>query len=600
MITSSIETNDFNQVIPDTRFRVEAPYLNPFITRTPMDLTPSSNGLNIVSIPFEKREESVGVENLLKQIIVSCRHDVELHPSSARTHINLAIALINGGHVDDGILELNDAIKYDPANYVALNTLAHIKINRNELDEATAIYERLMKLYPDNAAPLINVAHIELRRENYIQAETLLSQSILIDTNSVAAKYLLAMVLLKLNKSHQSINLLRQASRDHERSSEIQQGLAIAYLVSADFQRAERAFKTALSLNENMVSAVHGLVFLKMQQNKQDEVVEILTNHLRNNPSDATSREILARSYVSAKKYDRALTQLFHLMKGKNLIPANRIEIARISNNIGFCFAQEGRLSEAEEWLKRSIDSEPNRNIAPYNNLARVYISVGRYQNALGVFARVSSKSDLDVQSHLLREVCFVKLGNHEAAIDELQGLLNDGNAPVQAFADLGWLLTDWHTEYDAALDILRKGMIQYPNNPLLINNLAYLHLMRGEPNFAREVLNNIPDDGNDHVQLIATRGLLNLWEGNFEEAERLYRKAERTASLAADQDLARAVKQKKHLEFAKAYIRNNDTESAQSHIKAGLSVSKSSEPYRFLQEIEELNQKLLNSSDGL
>ena len=51
-----------------------------------------------------------------------------------------------------------------------------------------------------------------------------------------------------------------------------------------------------------------------------------------------------------------------------------------------------------------------------------------------------STRPDL----HLLREVCLVNLGQYREAVSELRGLVATETAPPAAYADLGWLLSEW------------------------------------------------------------------------------------------------------------------------------------------------------------
>jgi Flp pilus assembly protein TadD len=74
------------------------------------------------------------------------------------------------------------------------------------------------------------------------------------------------------------------------------------------------------------------------------------------------------------------------------------------------------------------------------------------------------------------------------------------------AYAKLGWLLADWKEEYDAALVVLREGFAKDPSKSFLLNNLAYVHLLRGEPSFARTILEQVKDISDNPILLTATK----------------------------------------------------------------------------------------------
>jgi len=78
---------------------------------------------------------------------------------------------------------------------------------------------------------------------------------------------------------------------------------------------------------------------------------------------------------------------------------------------------------------------------------------------------------------------------------------------------------------------------------------------------------------GRPHIGLIATRGLLRLREGDEKQGVALYDQAERLARELGDKELARRVRQKKHLELARFLIRKSAFERAKAEIKYGLAI---------------------------
>ena len=95
---------------------------------------------------------------------------------------------------------------------------------------------------------------------------------------------------------------------------------------------------------------------------------------------------------------------------------------------------------------------------------------------------------------------------------------------------------------YDFAIAVLRKGFDKWGDNPIIINNLAYAHLLRGETVPARLLLELIPKSASRRPYIAATEGLLLLSEGKIDDGDRSYRRAEGIASQSGNQDLALAI----------------------------------------------------------
>jgi tetratricopeptide (TPR) repeat protein len=192
----------------------------------------------------------------------------------------------------------------------------------------------------------------------------------------------------------------------------------------------------------------------------------------------------------------------------------------------------------------------------------------------------------------MLKSASLANLRRNDEAIEILQALVNKESAPVAAYAELGWLLADWSDQYDAALAILRKGFERNQSDEGLLNNLAYVHLMRGEPEFARDVLDRIKDDRANSITLTATRGLLLLWEGDLTGGEELYKKAETLASQSGQRNMAISVRQKRYLELARAYLRSGQTDKAIKQIQMGAVAAGGEKFYRYLDQLVDLGKR--------
>jgi Tfp pilus assembly protein PilF len=90
-------------------------------------------------------------------------------------------------------------------------------------------------------------------------------------------------------------------------------------------------------------------------------------------------------------------------------VPAADLGDSRL-NNIGFCFASEGKISEAELWLKRSMLLDGKSTVAPYTNLGRVFLSQGRFKEALSILTQLDDLNLVTPDSTLLKSAILVNL----------------------------------------------------------------------------------------------------------------------------------------------------------------------------------------------
>lgn len=590
MIGTSVDTRAFSEVPPDRRVRLEPPNPSALVVGDVMEVRRSLHGADVSSTRTSHTEEIPSVDKTLDVVLSICERDARNHPNNPRVNLNLGLALLNRGKRLEGIETLRTVLEQEPTNFVALNALAVALFNEGNLVEAALWYHRILDQYPKSSGASMGLASIALRESNFIDAVNHLERALRANRAQVAPHILLALVKLRLDQPQSAIATLRTALRDNVRSAELHQTLAVAYWIKGDLNRAERAFHAALAVNGHLASAIHGLASLLIQQKRTEESLMLLSSHLEDAPDDAQSRNLISDSYVNAGQYKQArahLQKLIELYQSRAAL--DQKEFARISNNIGYCFAMEQRHTEAAESLLTAIKICPSFGPQPYENLSRVYLAVNRVKDALRILDRALTGNIEATGLRILREFCLVKLGRYNEAIEELRNLVAMDEAPSVAYADLGWLLVEWADDPDSAIAVLRRGLDRWSSDPMILNNLAYAHLSRGEATAARMVLALIPSGFDPEPFTMATRGFLHLVEGDIDGGQTFYSEAEKLAARRGERKLPALLRQKRALETGRAYLRIGDTDKALDMFRKGVAIDTKDQPYPFGQQIRKL-----------
>src|ERR1035438_10003754 len=195
---------------------------------------------------------------------------------------------------------------------------------------------------------------------------------------------------------------------------------------------------------------------------------------------------------------------------------------------------------------------------------------VVRLQEAIAVLKRGRAAHRENQSIRVALSSAYARTGLFEAAIRELQPFWEAGQAETGTYSMLGWLY-EWTDDHATALVVLSEAYRRSPKDPGVVNNLAYSHLMLGHVEEARAILDSLPKGIEPHVEMIATRGLLHLADGDEAGGVRLYEKAEKMARESGRSDLAKRVRQKLHLELARLAIRQSDWSKAQREIRRGM-----------------------------
>ncbi len=427
-------------------------------------------------------------------------------------------------------------------------------------DEARALGNEVRSLDSSNILGALLVASVDIIEDRSAAAADVLKSAARLDPENWVPEYLLGLVLIGQRQAREAIHHLRSANRNQPRSAAVHHALGVAFGLGGEWGKAIRAFREALVLAPGRRESVLALAHVLLRQDETEDAIGVLAERVSAWPQDREVQELLAHSYRETNDYRAAKR---HLQVALQSIPEDEdyaISRARVLNNIGFCSGHLRQQEEAAEWYSRSIKAWPT--MEAFRNLARVYRELGRLESALGVIANALAQNPDDAVAKLLGGVTAAQLGYLDEAISTLKGLTSGrGEVAQDAYASLGRILADEKRDYSAALEVSLRGHQRFPEDAVIVNNVAYVNLMLGNVDAARAVLHGVPEAGiSQSIYLTATMGLLRLWQGDLEGAVNFYRAAERLA-------------QRMHLEFARAYLRVDDRRSAEEHIKRGFPI---------------------------
>jgi Flp pilus assembly protein TadD len=579
---------------------MDPPSNNPFVAASPVSLSQRDDRLDFGWGDIAPKETGPWQSSqFMDDMINRSQREADVRPLSARAHANFGLALLGGSRYDEAAHELQTALSLRPHHYVAAINLARVRVLEGKYDDAERLYHSLLEEYPDNPALLISLAYLVMRQGDFKQAAQLLTQVTSLDKDAVLPRYHLAIALLALGRPRDAIGHLRATVRSDVRSAPLYHALGVAYALADQPGRAVRYFKSALKLAPEMSEPAHALARILLQKGDLEAATRFLTDYLEGNPEDFTAREILARVYIGSKRHTSARSQLLRVWKESGNDRAPAAFRAGLANNIGVSFDFEGDREEARHWFARSLELSAAFSPIPYQNLARLYVREKQFGEALSLLDQCEARFPEDGDTSILIGLCLFEQGRYREAATELERLMQTRKAGSRAYSYLGGLLCDDLRDINGALRVLREGKELFPRDREIANNLAYVLLMRGDVHVARGVLESIskggpPSQPENEVALTATWGLLRLLEGNINEGEKLYHRAEDLAAQLGKRDLALKVRQKMALELARAHARLGDYQAASNRVQQGLLILDGGKSYR--RDLQDLERSLKDS----
>jgi tetratricopeptide (TPR) repeat protein len=403
----------------------------------------------------------------------------------------------------------------------------------------------------------MTLAQLYVQKGMLERGEALLDEAILETRLNADAYNNRGVLKLLKGRPKEALSDFRQASKLRIRTATFHNNLGVCYALLKSRKKSLREFKTALALNPLDEHAVKNFSRVSFADGIVEAPIPFLEKLLSYRTNDCESRELLAKAYFQLGKYTQALEQLsaaFEIAETQGL----KKHTTRILNNLGVVRGALGETEKAEQAFKQCLVVDPNSRIAS-NNLASLFLKEGRLADATLLLNQSITRLGEDAVSLTLFGECFHLGEQYDTAEECYRKAIACDPKYHLAYAFLSRTLIEAFSQHDAAINICQLGLEQKPNEPLLLNNLAYAYLMAGDTRKARSILDRIPDKEYD-VFLTATRGLLLLKENDLLEASRLYNTA---AAMAKSKELRGLLLQKKNLEFARYAVKQGNEAKA-------------------------------------
>ena len=518
-----------------------------------------------------------GAQAMLAELADRARRDSERYPGSARLLISWGLALLNSGEPEKAAEVLGEAIRIMPENGLATIGLAQALARTSQRAKAEKLLRARIKSTTDPTAEFL-LGHLLLTDEGGKSRAVEYWMSIANRyPDSGVPRFFLGVALLVQDRSRvaESIACFRSAVRSDVRSGAFHNALAVAYAVAGRRRDAENEFMAALHLRPTLVEAVDGLTRLLVEAEELQSAREFLSARIEHHATEVRSYELLAWVCYQMGDHQSARGYLYQALRLKSEEQSpDPDDLGRILSNLGVVYWNLRDAREAIGLFKRAIDLAP-ADPAPWANLAGILVADGKLSEARRIGQAGLGSFPESPELHMALAAAAAMSNETEVAVMHGRLAVEYGHAS-RAYVALGGYLSDLRGHTKEAIALLREGLRRYPEDEMLVNNLAYGLLMMGSVNDAAKNLDmlDLPSLSPESAPYVhATLGLLAIKRGDLDTGRKRYGEAASLAQKGGSYDLAREIEQKLHLELARALIALNRPQDAAAEISAGLRI---------------------------
>ena len=448
---------------------------------------------------------------------------IDLDPDARQASVLLPLIKLRRGDYDGALAAARALAKRKPDNPVAQNLIGAALLGKGDLEGARATFKSALERHPDFHAARMNLGQLALRAGDPETARGHYRQVLKKDAKHIGAMMAMAAIGAKTENRPEVEEWLKKAIEANPQALAPRLQLVQHYTKSSEFRRA---LQIAREMNQNIPNNLRALEILGRAETAAGEpisAVETFRRVVGLSPKSARAHGMLAGARMAANDFKSARKDLAAAIAvDPNYVPA-RIAMVELA-------VREGHMKEAMK-LAQDIRTKFAKSPAGDLLIGDIKVRLRKFDEAIAAYEAGMKKSN-NAMLALRRFQARRRAGDVDRALAELRDWVEkkDDRAArhvlASAYISAG--------RYDEAIRQSEKLLVMEKNNPVLLNNLAWLYQMRNDPRavaFAERALARAPRS----AAVMDTLGWILVNQGKLRRAVSLLRRASVLAPSQGD-----------------------------------------------------------------
>jgi tetratricopeptide (TPR) repeat protein len=299
---------------------------------------------------------------------------VALHPAVPVFRATLGEVYRALGHFEKAVSLCREALELGLNDPAVQNNLGLALHALGRPAEAAAAFRAVLIQWPNDAPAHTNLGAALRALKSNDEALGHLRRAVALNPNLAAAQSNLGQILLDLGRPSEALPHCREAVNLEPNLPEAHNNLGNAHRALSRTAEALECYREALRLNPSLAQA-HVNVGLALQQDEHwDEALPWFRRACELEPNSLVFIAVLAEAAVEREGFEEATACYQRMLSIDSGLAATH-------NALGWLLQEDGRLEEAGEHLRRSLELRPEHTIA-HVNLGGIHEKLGDFASA--------------------------------------------------------------------------------------------------------------------------------------------------------------------------------------------------------------------------
>lgn len=474
---------------------------------------------------------------------------VERYPERTDFLSELVGIYIYQKKADKALTLIEKALEKDPANLNILSSLSDVYMLKGDRKSAIATLEKVLSIEKNRENIPIVLANLYYQEKEFEKAKTLLEEFVKAKPDNLLAHLYLAKIYENLGKNTEAAKEYELVLQEND-DDQILLALDNLYDKLGEKEKSIEILERFLKRNPDYPKVIERLALLYVSINNYEKALLNYEMLIKKYPENKELKIKYVLIALDGGFYDKAKVPLFQILEEE---PDNQKALyfagllfketkdwqkaityfEKVTDKeyqksaiiyLSMCYEKLGDNKKAFSVLKDYWDREQDSDIGYY--LAVHYKNSKDYEKALDIIKKLLESAENKGKIILLLAELHLKKNEFEKGIEIVKDWLEKNPEDPDALNFIGYSYVEKGINLDLAENFLNKALTLKPDDPYIMDSLAWLHYMKKEYQKALEIQKKVVLKVNDDATIFEHMGDILLAIGDKKEAKFYYNKA--------------------------------------------------------------------------